>query len=321
MKPKISVIIPTYNRGNLLIQALDSVFAQTYRPIELVVIDDGSTDTTEQQLSYWRDKISTDTGFVFIYHRQDNLGAPAARNKGIEISSGEYIQFFDSDDLLLPEKLNKQVSFMIENPEIDFVYSRAQIFNNIIGDTNLYVGNKKSMTLGGHAGAHPLKTDLGLYKRKVIETIGLWDESIKIWQEREYNLRLFTFGFKLAFVPEVLTYYRVHEEERISNNLNDIRYFHSLKKLKMTAESGLSSKSLNVFYQSLTSHYFSIVLSAVSENSISIYKKASRLAVIVSLKTNNYKLLMKSIFTYLLCRCLPKAIRIKTFKMIKEYIS
>lgn len=114
-EPLLSVIIPTYNRGRLILNSVTSVLNQTYKNIELIVVDDCSTDNTEEIL-----KSINDSRIKYV-KLEKNSGACVARNKGIEISRGEFIAFNDSDDLWLPEKINSQLDFLYENnAEISF---------------------------------------------------------------------------------------------------------------------------------------------------------------------------------------------------------
>ncbi len=108
-KPKVSVIIPTYNRGWVLREAIDSVLAQDYTDYELIVVDDGSTDNTRKILdSYGRD---------IIVLQQPNQGVSAARNRGIAESRAQLVALLDSDDIWLPQKLTRQVAFFKSNPD------------------------------------------------------------------------------------------------------------------------------------------------------------------------------------------------------------
>ena len=114
-EPLVSVIIPTYNRGRLILDSINSVLNQTYKNIELIVVDDCSTDDTEKTVK------SIDDSRIKYIKLEKNSGACVARNKGIEISRGEFIAFNDSDDLWLPEKINSQLDFFYKNnAEISF---------------------------------------------------------------------------------------------------------------------------------------------------------------------------------------------------------
>ncbi len=111
--PLISVIIPTYNRYDFLLKAIESVKNQRYKNIEIIIIDDGSIDNTC--------RLSTDKSLV--YYRQENKGPAAARNKGVQIAKGEWIAFLDSDDLWHEKKLQEQVNFIKNIPECKIVYT------------------------------------------------------------------------------------------------------------------------------------------------------------------------------------------------------
>lgn len=108
-RPLISVVIPTYNRCEPTIAAIRSVLDQTYRPLELIVVDDGSSDGSGETIGEYIQK-QVDSGERIMFIKQDNRGAGAARNAGIFAASGDYIAFLDSDDLWLPEKLEKQIA-------------------------------------------------------------------------------------------------------------------------------------------------------------------------------------------------------------------
>ncbi|MBN2396109.1 MAG: glycosyltransferase [Candidatus Atribacteria bacterium] len=121
---KLSIIIPTYNCSLFLPEAIDSVLEQTFQDYEIIVIDDGSTDETEVVISRY--------GSNIVYIKQENLGPSAARNRGLNIAIGEYIVFLDADDILLPAKLEMQVSFLDHNQDVDVVYSDGY-YNDCFG--------------------------------------------------------------------------------------------------------------------------------------------------------------------------------------------
>lgn len=121
----VSIIIPTYNNANTICRAVDSCINQTYENIEIIVIDDGSTDNTKEVLS----KYNSDERFKYIY--QENQERSVARNHGLEIAKGEYIQFLDSDDEIYPTKIEKQVNFLSVNPEYFLVYCGVEYKNEL----------------------------------------------------------------------------------------------------------------------------------------------------------------------------------------------
>lgn len=125
MSVTVSVIIPTFNRAQLLLQAIESVLQQTYRDFEIIVIDDGSTDDTAHCVGRF--------GSAVRYTRQENRGVNAARNRGLSMSSGRYLALLDDDDLWLPWKLGEQVRVLDGHPDAAFVFSDFFILRNDLG--------------------------------------------------------------------------------------------------------------------------------------------------------------------------------------------
>ena len=121
MRPLVSVIIPTYNQREYLVQAIESVLAQTYESVEVIVVDDGSTDDTAQAVATM--------GRAVRYIRQSNRGAAASRNAGIAHATGQYVAFLDHDDLWMPQKLAMQVSLFGEDAKLGLVYSAIRFFD------------------------------------------------------------------------------------------------------------------------------------------------------------------------------------------------
>lgn len=115
MSIKVSVIIPTYNRAEFISDAIESVLNQTFEDYEIIIVDDGSTDNTKQIVQSYTSKVK--------YYYQEQSGVSSARNYGIKAATGEYIAFLDSDDQFLPQKLEKQVEVLENNPRIGIVYS------------------------------------------------------------------------------------------------------------------------------------------------------------------------------------------------------
>ena len=145
--PKVSVIIPTYNRVHLLSKAVESVLGQTYQDLEIIVVDDGSSDGTKQMITHLQKKYNS-----IKYFYQANLGACSARNKGLESANGEFIQFLDSDDYMTQDKIKIQVDIM-ENEgtpcaicDFQYIDSKGNILKSIRNNGNIhsYVANFRS---------------------------------------------------------------------------------------------------------------------------------------------------------------------------------
>ena len=118
----VSVVMPTYNRASRVVRALESIRAQSYRPIEVIVVDDGSTDETADLVGSWA-RLHERDGFNVRLLTQANNGAPSARNVGLVASRGEFIQYMDSDDIMAEGKVSTHVSALASNG-VDFVWSQ-----------------------------------------------------------------------------------------------------------------------------------------------------------------------------------------------------
>jgi len=152
--PLVSVIIPAYNAEKVVIDALDSVYAQTYAPIEAIVIDDGSTDKTPEIISNYKELIHRPGGDNdLIYVCQENSGPSKARNTGIRAAKGEYIAFLDADDLWTGDKLDKQMDLFKRDQTIDIVFCNADTTKRKNGKIESFImfnRNKLNKNYFGH---------------------------------------------------------------------------------------------------------------------------------------------------------------------------
>lgn len=204
----VSVIIPCYNRSHFIREAVESVITQTYRPLEILIIDDGSTDGTSEEVQRLAETIKTNE-VTLRYIRQENAGAPAARNHGLKIASGEFIQYLDSDDVLLPEKISSQLLLFKESPETDIVYSKAYITTEDLVPTHRFFG--RPLTNDGRDLAElRWQTMCSLTRRTFFEKSGNWDESLGKGQEFELNIRSLLAGAQVQFLDKFLAAQRTH---------------------------------------------------------------------------------------------------------------
>ena len=222
----ISAVIPTHNRENILIDALNSVQQQTFRPIELIVVDDGSVDNTKAIVQKWSKKYKEDSSFSVRYVFQANKGANAARNKGIAVATGEFIAFLDSDDKWLPDKLEKQMVIFQQDPTIGDVYcglyhvdmKDGKRLNEVHLD---YPTGWLLPKLLIHDVTAP--TSCHVIKKQCFEEIGLFDETLPARQDWDMWIRVSS-KYKIGCVQEILVEQREHGGKRVrANPMNEIR--------------------------------------------------------------------------------------------------
>ena len=208
----ISVIIPTYNYGRFLREAIDSVLAQTYPAHEIIVVDDGSTDDTPRILAEYGDRIRV--------IRQENLGASAARNTGIAAARGEWVSFLDSDDLWLPRKLECDAARIAADPDLGMVHCGAEQFDNTGRTIAVFLGG-----LEGWVAPDLLRLDReviaapgsGLTVRKTAaEEVGGYDPRIECAEDWDFCYRIAR-RHRTGVIPEVLARYRQHGTGRHLN--------------------------------------------------------------------------------------------------------
>lgn len=212
----VSVIIPTYNRSTLLKEAVLSVFEQSYRPIECIVVDDGSTDDTSAIMQELATYNSSD--FTLHYIDQSNAGSQVARNKGISVATGDYIQYLDSDDLLYPDKLATQVAYLETNTECNGVFGDWEKGEK--GNAEFVKGFASEDMMFQLLTERPIHTLSILFRKKLVQQIGNWDISIKRNQEIDYHLRGLLLGAAYHYLPGVTGLWRTHEGDRIFSKTN-----------------------------------------------------------------------------------------------------
>lgn len=211
----VSVIVPTYNRAAILRDTLDSVAAQAYRPIELLIIDDGSTDDTQASVEAWTKRHDADHRLTVRYLSQPNRGACAARNNGLSESRGEFIQFLDSDDRLRPDKLKRQIDALHADGARDYVYAQtAQIGSD--GATRSIAGRPMDESVPSrNIPLHLWHTSSPLYRRRVCVQAGPWDQELRMSQDWDYAARIKAVSLQGLYLPDVLSEYIMHGSGQI----------------------------------------------------------------------------------------------------------
>lgn len=229
----VSVIIPTYNRSSFILQALNSVKQQAYRPVEIIIVDDGSTDDTDTEVAIWSRHNCDNDGLRLNYVKQRKSGAPAARNLGLVKSNGEYIQFLDSDDILHPYKFEKQVERLLSDVSIDLVYSGSGLFTqtpdwSVAAYCGAAVPREHMLSEFLICNTCLWNVESGLYRRRLCITNGPWDQSLARFQDWEYNTRLLLLGTKVVHLRGLFSLARVSSNGRICDSpmrANKVREF------------------------------------------------------------------------------------------------
>lgn len=220
----VSVIIPTYNRSQLLVKAMDSVWQQTYRPIELLIVDDGSTDDTSDVVTSWISNHEENGSFRAYYIHQANSGAPAARNLGLIKSKGEYLQFLDSDDILYERRLEIILEVFRQDKQCDCIHSGFDIMCGKCGQVmSQYIPQQTENALES-AMLNKLWGNTWNFteRRSLSLRIGPWDESLTTGQDRDYTYRRLLYADKTRIVAESL----YGCQKGIDPQISDRRYTH-----------------------------------------------------------------------------------------------
>lgn len=211
MIPRVSVVIPTFNRWPLLAEAIDSVLAQSYRDFELIVIDDGSTDATARELS----KMTSRLRFLSTPRK----GVAAARNLGVSQARGHYVAFLDSDDLWLSRKLEKQIHFMQQHPEFQICQTDEIWIRNGVRVNPRSIHQKPSGDIFSRSLELCLVSPSAVMMSKALfERIGGFDEAFPVCEDYDLWLRI-SAQHQVPLIPDRLTIKRGGHADQLSRSV------------------------------------------------------------------------------------------------------
>lgn len=205
MQPLVTVIVPVYNRADIVTRTLDSIYAQTARPLSLILVDNNSTDDSLQVIKEWRESHNTED-FSITVLSETKPGACAARNKGLAHTTTPYVMFFDSDDIMLPNHIESIISVFRSDPDIDIAG------NDIL---HCFLSGKKRIfkfdtTLYSHIFHASFATPRFAARTSIIRQVGGWDEDIRGWNDYELGVRIHTKAHprmvKLSLPPSTISY-------------------------------------------------------------------------------------------------------------------
>lgn len=209
IKKLVSVIIPTYNRAHLISEAIESVVNQTYKDLEIIVVDDGSLDNTEKIVRKWQEK---DKRIFYIKHEK-NRGISAARNTGISYSKGDYLAFLDDDDIWLHQKIEVQMKEMMKS-DFDLLFSNLYFWDSK-KNTKYKAFELNPLSMGRDVLGILIKKNFGttstaFLRKSILKKVGFFDETLPPSEDYDLWLRIVYNGFKIGFIEEPLILYRIH---------------------------------------------------------------------------------------------------------------
>jgi glycosyltransferase involved in cell wall biosynthesis len=195
--PLISCIVPVFNGERYLGEALESILKQSYRPFEIIVADDGSTDGTVTVVNGYGDRVR--------YLKQSNAGVAAARNLGLAAAQGEFVAFLDADDLWHSEKLERQMARFASRPELDYCLAHVQNFWEIPEEQKRFANHRIAKPLPGYS------TCTLLARHRLFATVGQFNAAVNRADDTDWFLRASESGAVMEMLPDVLLYRRLHQ--------------------------------------------------------------------------------------------------------------
>lgn len=233
MNPKVSIIVPIYNCEHLLSKSLTCLLNQSYTNLEIIVIDDYSTDNSFQIAKGF------ESSSVKII-RQENAGAAVARNKGLEYATGEYIQFFDIDDYLSIDKIEKQVKALEYSSDKVAVCNYISFFNDndlssvILSDQSSFIYSSDDPVeflinlYGGYGSPQFIQTNSWLVPRSLVDKVGGWRNYRCPDDDGEFFARLLLASRGIVYVPDIYNYYRRSTNQSSLSQMKGEKYLHNV---------------------------------------------------------------------------------------------
>jgi glycosyltransferase involved in cell wall biosynthesis len=217
LQPVVSVIIPVFNGDRFLREAVQTVLAQNYSPLEIVIVDDGSTDSTAS--------VVKSLGEPVRYLHQTNQGPAAARNRGIEQAQGSLLAFADADDLWPGNKLALQLPYLIEDVAVDIVMGRIQ--QVLLSETE----DGKTQAKEFAEPAFSVNLGSAIIRKSVFERVGLFDETMRYSEDVDWFMRAREAGAAIKTIDAVTLLYRQHEQNMTrGKSASELNVLMALKK-------------------------------------------------------------------------------------------
>lgn len=262
MRAGVSVVVPAHNAGQWIGETLSSILAQTMLPVQVIVIDDGSTDSTADVVRSFGTRVQ--------YAYQENAGAGAARNLGLTLAIGEYVAFLDADDLWLPEKIEKQLLLFKNQPDLMWVYSDAYIFPDGRPEAPTRVSQYRELPSGWIHEALLLGDFIAsptpLVRRCVFSVVGPFLVKPTFGEDWDMWLRI-SRRYPVGVIPEPLAKYRLRRSS-ISQSVSPLLRFHAAMDVVNQALKNSVMSQVNLADQARHNVCLSALEAAISVNSL-----------------------------------------------------
>ena len=220
MRPLVTCVVPAYNAERYLAATLDSILEQTYRPLDVLVIDDGSTDGTATVAAGYE----ADVRCI----GQENQGCPGAMNRGIGEAAADFVAFLHADDLWHPDKLTLQMNVLLGRPEVDICVAHMQQFwdDDLADEAERYSEHRVAQPHPGYTGGAIVGG-----RAVFVDRVGLFDASLSHGWDLDWFMRAERTGITVELLPDVLLYHRAHRSSLSRSQPAEAReeYLHLLK--------------------------------------------------------------------------------------------
>ncbi|ASJ20170.1 hypothetical protein BHAMNSH16_00275 [Brachyspira hampsonii] len=299
--PLISIIIPVYNGENYIKDAINSALNQTYRNIEVIVVDDGSKDNTANIINDFSNKVT------YIY--KENGGVASALNCAIKAAKGDYISWLSHDDIYYPNKIEEEVNELKNIDDKTVIYSGFEFVNEKLELITAFENSSKTEYRRLNNNFYSiLLSDIGgctlLIPKDVFSNVGFFDENLSCVQDYDFWFRMFKYGYKVKYIPKVLLQYRMHEKQdsnskkdflrnegnklwiNMLKNINDDEY-QSIFFNKYNVLNKIRNRMKNSVYDKLI-EFINTELEIYKENNKQYYSSNNKISVIINIYNRNY---------------------------------
>ncbi|WP_176720532.1 glycosyltransferase [Brachyspira hampsonii] len=299
--PLISIIIPVYNGENYIEDSISSALNQTYRNIEVIVVDDGSKDNTANIINNFSSKIT------YIY--KDNGGVSSALNCAIKAAKGDYISWLSHDDIYYPNKIEEEVNELKNTDEKTVIYSGFEFVNEKLELITAFENSSKTEYRRLNNNFYSiLLSDIGgctlLIPKVVFSNVGFFNENLLCVQDYDFWFRMFKHGYKVKYIPKVLLQYRIHKKQdsnskkdllrnegnklwiNILKNINDDEYqsiffnrYNVLNKIKNRMQNSVYDKLID---------FINTELEIYKEDNKQYYSNNNKISIIINIYNRDY---------------------------------